>query len=101
MPAASFNNLTFLDILHYRDQINKNKPGRALKLMAALPDFHGAFVKLVQDEAYKEGSNILLEKDIPRKEFNMNCLKSFSYNDQLGKDPLELSISVTFHFIST
>ena len=58
--------------------------------MTGLPDFHGAFVKFVQDEAYKEGSNILLDKDIPRKEFNMNSLRSFTYKDQLGKGPLKL-----------
>ena len=58
--------------------------------MTGLPDFHGAFVKFVQDEAYKEGSDILLEKDIPRKEFNMNSLRSFTYKDQLGMGPLNL-----------
>ena len=78
-----------MSINFIRDQILKYKPDRALKLMRNLPNFHGAFIKLVQDEAYKEGSNILLEKDDPRKDFDMNCLRNFSYKEQLGKGPLD------------
>ena len=75
---------------YFRDQILKNKPERALKVMSNLSNFHGAFVNFVQDEAYKEGQNILQEKDIQRKEFNMDCLKNFSYNEQLGKGSLSI-----------
>ena len=53
--------------------------------MNNLPGFPSAIVSFVQDEAYKEGTNILAEKDSQRKDFDMNSLRTFSYEDQLAK----------------
>ena len=53
--------------------------------MSGLPSFHSAFVVFGQDASYKEGANITSEKDITRKEFDMDTFRQFTYKEQLGK----------------
>ena len=64
--------------------MTKNNPSRALKLLKGMPDFQPAQVRFVSDESFKEGGNILNEKDINRKEFNIETFQRFSYKEQLG-----------------
>ena len=63
--------------------------------MSAHPDFKPALVTFVKDECFKEGANILTDKDISRKNFNINTFRQFSYKEQLGKVTIFKNVTLT------
>ena len=53
--------------------------------MEKMPKFPSAFIVMVQDQARKEASNILKEKDPPRSAFSRETIQMFSYKNELEK----------------
>ena len=53
--------------------------------MKSLSEFPSEFQSFVQEESRLEAQGILLDKDSPRTSFTLECLRTFSYSDQLTK----------------
>ena len=53
--------------------------------MKSFPNFESELHSFIQDEARREATAVLSEKDPPRTQFTLQNLREFSYEDQLDK----------------
>lgn len=85
LSAGLYSKWKYLTNYGYRDQLMKNRVGRALRSLKSFQGFQAAFKDFVQDEARRESEGILSDKDPARTSFSLDSLKQFSYKDQLAR----------------
>ena len=89
---------TWLLYFSSRDQLLRTRIIRALRTMKSFPNFDSELHLFIQEEARREASGVLKEKDVSKQGFNLENLRKFSYKDQLDKfqrtNPLLLSVIV-------